>query len=207
MKKILYSTLFVISFTYTATVQCNPDPQYTTIGFHPDTLTGLPVACENLLYDQTITIVVPSDTTLNIPPFGPITIPLDSIILGTVTGLPAGITTECQTPSCTIYPQTSSASCLKLTGTPAPGSSGTYTLLIPYTAHVTVLGSPTSLNLQQSYPMEVQDCASIDELKLKNIELVKITDLTGREIEPKIGIPVLYHFSDGSVRKTIILED
>jgi hypothetical protein len=80
-------------------------------------------------------------------------------------------------------------------------------MVINYEVYATLFSIPQSLPLSEDYTFEVQGCASLDELSPANKELVKITDLMGREIVPQTGIPVLYHYSDGTVRKTIVLED
>lgn len=203
-------TLFLAAFitgTSLSFGQCNPDPQFTTIGFHPDSATGLAIGCEGVPYTQVITIVSIVDTTVNVPPFGPITIPIDSVIIDGVIGLPAGLTYDCEMPGCTWYPGTNATSCIQFTGTPGAGSSGDYPVVINYTAHFTLLGSPQSFPLFTNYSLTIEDCAGLEDLAPLNATLVKITDLSGREVQANPGIALLYHYSDGSVRKVVNLQD
>lgn len=202
MKKKFYSTLCVIAFALNASAQCTPDPQYTSPGFYPDSTTGLAVACETVAYQQTITMVSPTDTV-----FQGFTIAVDSVTVTSVTGLPTGISADCQTASCTWYPQSNAASCLSINGTAVTGTTGTYTMVINYEVYVTLFGFVQSIPLSEDYTFEVQGCASLEEHSPSNKELVRITDLMGREIVPQPGMPVLYHYSDGTVRKMVRIEE
>ena len=202
MKKIFYSTLCFVSLGVSVSAQCTPDAMVSSIGFHPDSLSGLPVACETVAYEQTITIVSPTDTVVQ-----GFTIAVDSVSIVDVSGLPTGMSYDCQNPSCTWYPPTNPKSCISINGTPAAGTTGTYTMVINYEVHVTVFSIPQAIPLSEDYTFEVQGCAGLEELDFKAKELIKITDLMGREIVPQSGIPVLYHYSDGSVRKTIRIEE
>lgn len=203
-------TLILGAFLTSASLswgQCSPDPQFTTIGFHPDSATGLAIGCEGVLYTQVITIVSIQDTTVNVPPFGPITIPIDSVQINGVTNLPAGLSYDCETSACTWYPGTEATSCMQITGTPGVGSSGSYPIVIDYTVYFTILGSPQSFPLFSNYELVIEDCAGLDGLAPLNASLVKITDLSGREVKATPGIPLLYHYSDGSVRRVVNLQD
>lgn len=91
---------------------CTPDPAFTTPGFFPDTL---PPACVGIPYQTTITLVVPVDTTVDFPPLGTFTLPIDSITLDDVLGAPATFTYGCNPGSCTIAGGT--AGCIGVSGT------------------------------------------------------------------------------------------
>lgn len=202
MKKILYSSLFALFAIFSANAQCTPDPQFTSVGFHPDSITGLPIACESAAYNETITIISPVDTVL-----AGFTIAVDSVHISNVSGLPTGLVADCQNPNCSWLPVINPASCLSINGTPGVGTAGTYPLVITYDVYVTILGNVQSFPFAQGYQFEVQGCAGLEELNPKNKELVKITDLMGREILPQPGMPVLYHYSDGTVQKIVRLEE
>ena len=76
---------------------CTPDTSFTTPGIYPS---NLPDGCLNQTYDDVITVVVPQDTTVNIPPFGNTTVPIDSIVLVNVKNLQTGLSYACGNPSC-----------------------------------------------------------------------------------------------------------
>lgn len=73
-----------------AVAQCIPDPQYTEPGVYPDTATGLPCAVNGVLYSEVITLVAPADTVI-----GGVPLPIDSLVLTSLTGLPPGIGFTC----------------------------------------------------------------------------------------------------------------
>lgn len=110
---------------------CTPDTSFTTPGIYPS---NLPDGCLNQMYDDVITVVVPQDTTINIPPFGNTTVPIDSIVLVNVKNLQTGLSYACGNPSCGFAGNTSG--CIRLSGTPTV--AGTNTLKIITDVHVTL---------------------------------------------------------------------
>ena len=206
MKRILLILTAFSAATQFASAQCTPDGQFTNIGFYPDSITGLTIACEGASYSQVITFVAPVDTTVNIPPIGPITIPLDSVVITGISGLPSGLTYSCQFASCSWQPSVNAASCIEISGTPANGTIGTYPLVISYEVFATILGNVQSFPLSTGYSLQVDGCAGINTLNSTEKELVKITDFMGREMTPEANTPMLYHYSDGSILRIITVK-
>lgn len=91
---------------------CQPDTSFTLGGIYPD---SLPPACVGIPYQSNITLVVPVDTTVAFPPFGTFTLPIDSIVLDDILGLPTGMTYGCNPGSCSLPGGTTG--CVGITGT------------------------------------------------------------------------------------------
>lgn len=51
------------------------------------------------------------------------------------------------------------------------------------------------------------DYSSLEELEIGKVELVKITDLMGRETKPQSNTPLIYHYSDGTIERVFKLEE
>lgn len=160
MKKILLaiSAVFAISF---ANAQCTPDPQYTEPGIFPDSATNFLPAQELVAYAQTVTAVVPADTCVVII-FPPCTVlSMDSIVVESVTGLPTGLTFQCDNAQCQ-YPG-GQTGCAIISGIPASGTAGTWPLVIDLNAYVGGFGVANSFTLTY-YKIVVAPAAnSIDE--------------------------------------------
>ncbi len=149
MKKNLLVLLFAFTSALANAQNCVPDPQYTTGGIYPDSITNLPPACLDEVYNVIVTAVVPHDTTANTP-FGPATVTIDSINIKKtnnvfqVNGLPTNFTFACEPPSCGFpggaSPGTTKSGCLLITGFPASGgtiSTGdTFNLQVDLVAYV-----------------------------------------------------------------------
>lgn len=135
----ILSFLFIAYFSSTA--QCVPDTSIThnVTGMYPDIATGLPHAAVGQPYATTIQLKVLVDTV-----YLGITVPIDSVNINNVTGLPAGFSYSC-TPSNCSFPGGSDA-CIYLQGN-APTSQmiGTYPIIVEVTAYGVLLGTPTNL--------------------------------------------------------------
>lgn len=110
---------------------CMPDPQYTNTstqeGIYPDTIVNFAPAYAGTPYAQTVTLVVPPDTTLPILD----TIVWDSTVLAGVTGLPPGFTYSCTNTSSKPYLcswKGNSIGCAIITGNPTTADIGAYPL-------------------------------------------------------------------------------
>src|SRR5690606_11858260 len=104
---------------------CLPDANYTNPGYYPD---SLPPAQIGASYGQTITVVVPKDTTIELIQGFPVTIDIDSIVLTSITNLPLGFTYECEPKSCGFIGNTSG--CVKIIGNPVDANLvGDYNLI------------------------------------------------------------------------------
>lgn len=203
MKKILLAFATIIVATQFANAQCTPDAQYTSPGFYPDSATGISDACVDAFYDQVITVVGISDTTIS-----GFTVSVDSIVIDNVTGLPGTLAYACENGSCVIYPATNPSSCIQISGTPTSGDLGSYTMVIEYTAYATVFGMPTPVPLTEDYTLDVVTCSAglSEQDATTNKTLLKITDLMGRETKATPNTPLLYHYSDGTTVRKVNLK-
>ena len=153
MKKLLslMSGLLII-VGQLAIAQCIPDPQYTQPGFYPDTATGLPCAVNGVLYDEDITLVVPVDTVIVGFP-----LPIDSLVLTSLTGLPPGIGYTC---GGTLNNSTYSwgggdAGCINLTGVAT--INGTYDILAIVESYLAGATTPASTENVDYYSITIAD--------------------------------------------------
>ena len=111
MKKFLLTLTLAIAFIG-ANAQCTPDAQFILPGIYPDSATGLSSAIVGQSYDEVITIISPTDTSVVI--FGQsIPVTVQTIELISVTGLPASFSYDCETANCTF--SGGSTSCAVLT--------------------------------------------------------------------------------------------
>lgn len=70
----------------------------TTPGLYPDSLAGGAI---NVAYAQTISLVLPTDTSVNIgPPIGTIALDFCSFRVDSIPNLPDGLSYECNVPNC-----------------------------------------------------------------------------------------------------------
>lgn len=113
---------------------CTPDPSFTNAGVYPATL---PAACANVPYSVSITLVVPLDTIFQ-SPFGPVTVPIDSVVLSNVMGLPPGFTYQCEPATCA-FPGGASY-CILVSGTSTVAD--TFSIDIFTNTYLTVIGTP-----------------------------------------------------------------
>jgi hypothetical protein len=136
IKKLLLTAAIVFSGTLLLNAQCTPDITCAAL-VCPDTNTAsggnLPHAMAGLLYNTTMTVLVPTDTTIS-----GFSIHVDSLNYTSITGLPTGFT---------ITPNNSgwlggTAGCVLISGTPADSMQGKrYNLVITTTAHGTYMST------------------------------------------------------------------
>ena len=152
MKKLLLISLSFIAIGVLSAQNCTPDPQYTDVGVYPDSATNMPPAYVGTPYAEVITVIAPVDTCVDIlgPPFPCQDVPIDSIVVESVTGLPAGfsIMAEYQTDLNFVFPG-GSTSCMIIQGTAIPGQEGIYPVVVAGTSYATVVG------LTQTQPYSV----------------------------------------------------
>ncbi|MEM9984204.1 MAG: T9SS type A sorting domain-containing protein [Bacteroidota bacterium] len=125
--------LILGSMNQSVQAQCTPDPNATGL-VSPDTL---PTACPNQFYDVTLTLSVPTDTTI-----GLFTVDIDSVVLTSVLGLPTGLSTSCNPVSCGFPGGTQG--CVRVFGTPT--DTGEFSIDIVATVFFKVLGSPQNIS-------------------------------------------------------------
>jgi hypothetical protein len=153
MKKS-YLTLFLTScfllFGWSQLqAQCDPDTTITSSGIYPATI---PEACANLPYATVLTVNIPLDTMVSFPPFGTFSIPIDSLVVDSVSGIPSGITFDCNPSSCVFLGGTSN--CILISGTASVAD--TFTVTVSTTTWVTVIGNVLNLPTTVSYDFIVR---------------------------------------------------
>lgn len=159
--RILSLLLFLFLTADFATAQCVPDTSIThnDPGVYPDTITGLPHSYVGVAYATTIQIKVLTDTVV-----GGLTVPVDSIVVNGVSGLPSGFTYVC-TPSSCSFPGGSDA-CIYLQGLPPTGAMvGSYPIIVQVTAYGVLFGTPTNVPANiTGYSIEIDANTGISDL-------------------------------------------
>lgn len=172
-KLLILTSFFLLQKEYSFAQVCTPDPQYTNTstdkGTHPDTIVNFVTGYAGTPYAQTVTIVVPPDTT--VPFLGAIT--WDSTVLTGVTGLPPGFTYACSNSSakpnlCSW--KGNSIGCAIITGNPTASDVGTYPLQFMTSNY---LGGSTTANpyTAKGYKIIIQAAASVNENP--NIQIIQ----------------------------------
>jgi hypothetical protein len=170
MKKLLLFVSACLIGGMTVQAQCTPDPQYTSAGIYPDSATNFAPACVNEPYTQLITNVVPADTTVELLPGFPVTLPIEKIDVISVTGLPPGMTFTCNPTSCS-YPG-GTTGCAIIEGTCA--TAGTYNLTIELTAFVTGVGSQNFTLDYYKIVVNPAPCSSANVLTLDGTQAISL---------------------------------
>ncbi len=201
MKKLLLlaSATFLLALNLSA--QCTPDPQYTSSGVYPDSTTNFLPACLGEPYEQLVTNVVPADTSIILNPVIPlpVTVPIDSIVVVSVTGLPPGLTFECNNGDCAFAGGT--IGCAVISGTPT--TAGTYTVVFELKAHSVITQeftldyykivvedcSPSTVGVNElassnfkMFPNPATEKVSIQGLDDKTFDKIELTDASGKTI-------------------------
>jgi hypothetical protein len=193
---------------------CAPDPQFTAAGIYPDSVTGLLPGYVGNVYNQNITIITPSDTTVDVLGQSA-NVTIDNIDLTSVTGLPSSFSYACDPPSCS-FPG-GSIKCAELySAAPTLSEIGlhqiifettTYASNVPFIGTMTqddmidyyyieIFDSPTStinqfdnttFELKGAYPNPIINQAKIQFVSGIPADLVfKIYNLLGEEIESQL---------------------
>jgi hypothetical protein len=133
MKKILLSLILAFAFSGIQ-AQCTPDPQFTIVGIFPDSTTGLSSAIVGQAYNEVITIISPTDTSVDL--FGQsIPVTVQTIELTNVAGLPPSFSYDCANPTCTFIGGSTSCAVLSSPG-PNVAEIGFHQLIINTTTTV-----------------------------------------------------------------------
>ena len=155
MRTILFILTVMFSVT-SSNAQCIPDPQFTAAGIYPDSATGLAPAYVGELYNQNITIITPTDTTVEY--LGQIVnVTIDNIDLTNVTGLPTSFSYACDPSDCSFDGGT--IKCAELYS-PAPTSSeiGSHQIIFEttsYVSNVPFIGTTTQDDVIDYYYLNV----------------------------------------------------
>lgn len=167
---------------------CTPDPQFAgDPGIYPDSAMGyLPNACSNQAYAQTITVVLPTDTLVDFPGVGLITLTMNSIKVDSAkiimdgiggidtSGVPSDInfSFDCSPSNCT-FPGGQSG-CLQLNGNPTTEDEGVWPLIVYVTANVThsLLGTfDAPQSIIANYIITIENCGAVETLNTSKFEV------------------------------------
>lgn len=174
MRKVLLLLLLVASCgLIQAQSACNPNLLYVLAGLPglwPNPQMGpLPDGDINQPYSETITVVVPADTTINTSqyglPFGTITVSINSLDVTGVTGLPTGLNYACDQATCSWA--NSSNGCFKISGTPTQGGQFVVGVLTSLNINVPNIGpfqtpaAPANYDLYVANPTGVADLRAL----------------------------------------------
>ena len=162
MTKRFLLTLFVVATIKIASAQCIPDLTITQAGIFPDSATGLASGVINMPYNQVLQMRIPADTTIIVIIF-PVTIPIDSVRLISLTGLPPGLSHSCNPTNCTYLGGTNG--CALIDGTP------TDTGLFTVTAVVTTYaggGQYTQTDTLNYYTIRINSSVGLSEFSPNN---------------------------------------
>jgi hypothetical protein len=174
MKKTLLSLMSTFAVTLLMAQNCTPDGSFTDDGVYPDSATNLAVAYVGQPYSQTITVIAPADTCVEIIPGFPCTVvPIDSIVVESVTGLPPGFTIMAENFNDLNFQfPGGSTSCMIVQGTAQAGDEGTYPILVSGTSYATVAGLPQSQPYSVDYYfIEVVNTVGLEELDLQTFSI------------------------------------
>ena len=165
MKKVL---LFILSFVSvnSAISQCSPDLSETVPGIHPTIIENLSPATVGIPYSQTLTIIIPADTVVEIVPGFPTSIPITDATVTNVSGLPSGFSYACNVSSCA-FPG-GATNCAVITGTATGGQEGAYPITIYVTYHAGVLSADDTVT---GYVLNVNPVSVFEVTKNTTIEM------------------------------------
>ncbi|MFH1320297.1 MAG: T9SS type A sorting domain-containing protein [Bacteroidota bacterium] len=182
MKKKLLIPLIVFAFAACETVnaQCTPDPVYTGAGnpgIFPTPAEGIAEGDIGTAYFQNMTVIVAADTTINTAdyglPLGTITVPINSITITNITGLPANLTSTCDPPSCLWAGGTDG--CFYIDGIPTATGTSTVTVM-----EVVNIETPAYPPLWAGGPFDLPESpAEVYELTINDTATVTCDDPTG----------------------------
>jgi hypothetical protein len=160
MKKILLTLTLALAFVG-ANAQCTPDPQFTAAGIYPDSSTGMPDAIVGQPYNEIITIIVSTDTTVDV--FGQsISVTIQQIELTDVTNLPPSFSYDCLAPNCTFSGGTTTCAILS-SASPTASEIGLHQIFMYTTATVDagILGIQTQDDVIDYYYINVTNATAV----------------------------------------------
>ena len=150
---------------------CNPNFLYILAnlpGYWPNPQQGpLPEGDLGDPYSETITVIVPADTTIDVSqyglPFGQVTVSINYIELSSITGLPAGLSYACDNANCTW--NNNSNGCFKISGTPT--QAGVFSVACNTAMNINIpnFGPYTTPPAPAAYDMTIDEATSTIDLK------------------------------------------
>lgn len=166
MKKTL---LFACSllFANLSFGQCTPDGSETVPGMHPTIIENIGPATVGVPYAQTLTIIIPVDTVVEVIPGFPTSVPITDATVTNVSGLPTGFSYACNVPSC-VFPG-GATNCAIITGTASPGQEGSYPLSVFVTYHAGVLSADDTVT---GYVLNVNPVGLFEISKKSSLQMV-----------------------------------
>ncbi len=114
MKKLFICLCLLVLTVYSVSAQCTPDFSITQVGFYPgDSL--LPCVEQTYYYDEVLQFKNFSQIDGSIVGIPGFTITIDSVLINSISNLPAGLTYTCHNPGC-VY-TTGENGCVRVRGT------------------------------------------------------------------------------------------
>ena len=158
MKKILLVLIIVGSAIATGFSQsCSPDSLYadSLYGAWPDTVTNFPAGQVGVFYSQILDFKIPADAgEIDTNYAG---VPLDSVSLTDVTGLPPGLSYVCDNSNCSWLG--GEIGCASLYGTPT--TPGTYDVVIELEGYITFIWVISEPAVFTGYVIEITPAMDI----------------------------------------------
>ena len=160
LKQLLSTAIFVMALSVFVNAQCTPGP-YFFPGIYPDTVTNLPPATEGTYYNTTVTIVVPTDTTIS-----GFNATIDSLGVTSITGLPASLSYAPNDP----YWPGGTSGCVAISGTPTHAEAitqgGIYPIIVNSYGYGKYLGFPISSALPPytGFKIKIDSISGVAEL-------------------------------------------
>ena len=136
---------------------CSPELQYSGGGIYPPSATfNAPI---NQPFSDILTIITPSDTAVDVPPFGAITADILSVELTDVTGLPPNFSYACDPISCDFPGGTTKCAEVYSTTDPTASDIGFYPITFETTAHLDApfIGAVDCMFVEAGYAIEIVD--------------------------------------------------
>ena len=177
MKKLLI-ILNLIIFSNLLNAQCIPNPQYTSPGIYPDSITGLSNALVGQSYNEIITIVVDLDSTLDIASFigwptpYVATITIDDIEIISVSGLPNNFSYACVPNSCAFPGGNTGCLTIYSTSNPTIADIGTYNIDVAIEINVSNVPLLSTYTLNDNidyYTINVIPCSFNNNIAVTDI--------------------------------------
>jgi len=171
--KNIYLTLFVAFYSFISLAQiCIPDNSFTSPGYYPDSLSPATIGAS---YEQVVTIIVPSDTVIELIPGVPSTLPIDSIVVTSISNLPPGFSYACEPSSCSFTG--GSTNCMIVTGTPLTGA-GEYNLIVnvdAYSSQAAIFGLSPLAETINFGKFTVFDNVGVETIENSNFKIESIS--------------------------------
>lgn len=195
MKKLFaFLVVAIVSTTNYSYSQCNPNFIYSLLGIPgiwPDSNTGIDDAIVNTSYNQTLTVIVPLDTTIDIQDFGApfsllVPVNVNSFTVDDISGLPSAFSFQCGNTNCTY--NTGETGCLLIEGTANQAMSNTtYDLTINLTVEIDLndygLGNQSFPYDATGYQLYVRPTTSaINEVNNNTLHIIAIDSDESTEI-------------------------